>query len=422
MMTLLYIVLVLAVCIAIAYAFRLLGQRAGTAGSRKLFRQMPLTAAFGIFVILVYAVVALGAPVIAPYGEAEIFVTTNAAPGQVAAHLLGTDQIGRDLLTRLIYGARNTVGIALITAIITFVLGATLGFLAATLGGWVDQVLSRAVDVLMAIPNLIFALLLITIVGQSTINMILILAVLDSTRVFRLARAVGVNIVVMDYIEAAKLRGETLPYLIFREILPNATAPLLAEFGLRFCFVFLAIAALSRHLQLSDAQIVAALSGLSLTGRMEQYLLESVGRRQGVRLILDVAHNPAGAAFLCRQLKQRFPGQRFIALCGMLADKDAAGVAAALEGIVGQWLTVDTTGPRGQSAARLAERLTVGFKDRIAGPHAPIPARLTYTEFGEACAAAVSCAGAKDAILAFGSFSLVEQARNHLEALSKPHS
>jgi len=245
MMITFYIAAVLVGCIALSYAFRLLGRTAGTSGSRKLFRQMPLTASFGIMVILIYAVVAIFAPIVAPYGEAEIFAATNAFPGQVPEHLLGTDQIGRDLLTRLIYGARNTVGIALITAVLTFVLGATLGFLAATLGGWIDQLLSRAVDVLMAIPQLIFALLLITIVGQSTINMILILAVLDSTRVFRLARAVGVNIVVMDYIEAAKLRGETLPYLIFREILPNATAPLLAEFGLRFCFVFLSIAALS---------------------------------------------------------------------------------------------------------------------------------------------------------------------------------
>ena len=132
-----------------------------------------------------------------------------------------------------------------------FVLGVTGGFLAATLQGWVDQALSRFVDVLMAIPALIFSLLLITAAsslfnGTSlTVAMIVIIAVIDSTRVFRLSRAVGMNIVVMDYIEAAKLRGEGLGYLIFREILPNATAPLLAEFGLRFCFVFLTIAALS---------------------------------------------------------------------------------------------------------------------------------------------------------------------------------
>ena len=121
------------------------------------------------------------------------------------------------------------------------------------MGGWFDQLISRTVDVLMAIPALIFALLLMTIAIfwaneygiDRTYFMIVIIAVIDSTRVYRLARAVGQNIVVMDYIEAAKLRGEGLGYLIFREILPNATAPLLAEFGLRFCFVFLTIAALS---------------------------------------------------------------------------------------------------------------------------------------------------------------------------------
>ena len=120
-----------------------------------------------------------------------------------------------------------------------------LGLLAAAVGGWVDQVLSRIVDVLMAIPALIFALLLLTILGTSIVNMILVIALIDSTRVFRLARAVAMNIVVMDYIEAARLRGERLPRLILREILPNAAAPLVAEFGLRFCFVFLTISALS---------------------------------------------------------------------------------------------------------------------------------------------------------------------------------
>jgi peptide/nickel transport system permease protein len=224
---------------------RMIVSRWGPGQVGVLFRSMPLTGAFGLTVILLYIVGAVFAPLIAPYGESEIFEAINQLPGQDPRFSLGTDQLGRDLLTRLIYGGRNTIGIALITVILAFVLGASLGFLAAVLGGWLDQVLSRVVDALMAIPQLIFALLLITIFGQSTINMILVIAVLDSTRVFRLSRAVGVNIVVMDYIEAAKLRGENLTYLILKEILPNATAPLLAEFGLRFCFVFLLIASLS---------------------------------------------------------------------------------------------------------------------------------------------------------------------------------
>ncbi|QIE54910.1 ABC transporter permease [Pikeienuella piscinae] len=242
---LLYVILPIAALVALGWASRTgIGRViAGPAGA--FFRSMPLTAAFGLVVIVIYVLGAIFAPALAPYGESMVFDKINLLPGDDPMHILGTDQIGRDLLTRLIYGGRNTVGIAFVTTVLAFLLGATLGFLAAVLGGWLDQALSRLVDALMAIPQLIFALLLITIFGQSTINMILVIAVLDSTRVFRLSRAVGANIVVMDYIEAAKLRGESYGYLIFREILPNATAPLLAEFGLRFCFVFLLIASLS---------------------------------------------------------------------------------------------------------------------------------------------------------------------------------
>ncbi|MDX8353045.1 ABC transporter permease [Cognatiyoonia sp. IB215182] len=244
-----------------AWLFRLLGRNVGTAGSKKMFRSMPLTASFGVLVILIYAVLAIFAGAIAPYGQEQIIpgVAANIVPGGDPAmggnpdFPLGTDQIGRDILSRLIYGAQNTVGIAFATTVLAFLLGGTFGFLAATLGGWLDQVLSRMVDVLMAIPSLIFALLLMTIASvwapelgiPLTVFMVVIIAVIDSTRVYRLSRAVGQNIVVMDYIEAAKLRGEGLGYLMFKEILPNATAPLLAEFGLRFCFVFLTIAALS---------------------------------------------------------------------------------------------------------------------------------------------------------------------------------
>ena len=242
-----------------SWLFQALGKRVGTQATRKLFRQMPLTAAFGILIIIIYAILSIFAGVIAPYGQEEIFEKINVLPGGDPSlggdprFPLGTDQLGRDLLSRLIYGGQNTVGIAFITTILAFLIGSSFGFLAATLSGWFDQAVSRVVDALMAIPQLIFALLLLTIAtawaGSNkeliTIYMVLIIAVLDSTRVFRLARAVGFNIVVMDYIEAAKLRGEKLSYLIFREVLPNAYAPLLAEFGLRFCFVFLTIAALS---------------------------------------------------------------------------------------------------------------------------------------------------------------------------------
>ena len=213
------------------------------AAALKLLRQAPLTAKFGLLVIFTYIFVAVFAPVIAPYGETEVVGAEYEESS--SEFLLGTDNLGRDMMTRLVYGARNTVGIAFVTTCLAFLVGGILGLLASTLGGWVDLGLGRIVDVLMAIPQLIFALMILTIVGTSVTSLVLVIALLDSTRVFRLARAVSMNIVVMEYVEAAKLRGEGLWWIIRHEILPNIMPPLVAEFGLRFCFVFLFISALS---------------------------------------------------------------------------------------------------------------------------------------------------------------------------------
>lgn len=211
--------------------------------SAALVRDMPLTAAFGATVILLYVLVAVFAPVIAPYPERAV-VGAQYLPW-TSDHIFGTDKLGRDMFSRLIYGARNTVGIAFLTTVLAFVVGSVLGLWAALAGGWIDQILSRFVDALMAIPALIFSLLLLTIFGTSVTTLILVIAAVDATRVYRLARSVAQGVVVMDYIEAARLRGEGTGYLVTREILPNALAPLVAEFGLRFCFVFLSISALS---------------------------------------------------------------------------------------------------------------------------------------------------------------------------------
>jgi peptide/nickel transport system permease protein len=209
---------------------------------RELWKS-PLSAKLGILIVLSYMFVALFAPWLTSYGESEIV----GGPFELWSdqYPLGTDNLGRDMLTRLLYGARNTIGIALITTLLAFLIGGVTGILAAILGGWADQLMSRIVDVLMAIPSLIFSLLLLTIFGTSIPVLIVIIAVLDSTRVFRLARAVSLNVVVMDYVEAARLRGEGLAWITRHEVLPNIMPPLVAEFGLRFCFVFLTIASLS---------------------------------------------------------------------------------------------------------------------------------------------------------------------------------
>lgn len=213
---------------------------------RRLWRYVkkaPISAWFGLAIVLVYAAVAILAPWIAPHGETEVVGGQYEPWGD--QFLLGTDQLGRDMLSRLIYGARNTISVALVTTSIAFVIGTGLGLLAATVGGWVDQLFSRAVDVIMAIPQLIFALLLLSIFGTSIVNLILIIAVLDSTRLFRVSRAVALNVTVLDFVEAARLQGEGTLWIMIREILPNILAPIIAEFGMRFCFVFLTIAALS---------------------------------------------------------------------------------------------------------------------------------------------------------------------------------
>ncbi|ESY64906.1 ABC transporter permease [Mesorhizobium sp. LNHC252B00] len=209
----------------------------------RTLKGMPPTAVFGVAIITIYVLVAIFAPMLAPYSERAV------VGGQYlqwsAEHWLGTDNLGRDMLSRLIFGARNTLAIAFFATALAFAIGTVAGLLAATLGGMVDQALSRFVDIIMAVPGLIFILLLLTIFGTGVGTLIAVIAILDSTRVFRLARAVALGIVAMDFVEAARVRGEGLLWIMRREILPNAAAPLVAEFGMRFCFVFLTIASLS---------------------------------------------------------------------------------------------------------------------------------------------------------------------------------
>lgn len=209
-----------------------------------MFVRIPPAAIIGLFFTALFFLVAIFAPLIAPYGYDEI-VSPGLWEPSSSEHLLGTDNIGRDLLSRMIYGLRTTIWIASLATIISFTTGSVLGFLAAVMGGWVDQALSRFVDLLMSIPSLILALVILSVTPVTVLVLILIMGFLDSTRVYRLARAVAVDINVMDYVEAAKLRGEGRVWIIFREILPNALSPLVAEMGLRFIFAVLFISTLS---------------------------------------------------------------------------------------------------------------------------------------------------------------------------------
>lgn len=213
---------------------------------------LPSPAKIGFALILINLLAVVFGPLVAPYGETDTVggvwspgIWSADTPDVSPPSILGTDHLGRDLLSRLIYGARNSILLAIVITSLSFTIGGLLGFLAAVLRGWVDQVLSRIADVLMAFPTLILALVVLSVMGTSTAVLIGVIVIIDATQIFRVSRALARDIVVMEYFEAARLRGEGIWWLIVEEVLPNALAPLVAEFGLRFCFVFLFISALS---------------------------------------------------------------------------------------------------------------------------------------------------------------------------------
>ena len=206
-------------------------------------KKMNWASRFGVFVVSLFGLCAIFAPWLAPYGQSQI--VGDVWEPLFGKFVFGTDQIGRDMLSMLIYGARNMIALALLTTVCAFGLGSLLGFLAATMRGWIDQVLSRFVDVIISIPTLIFALIVLSSTGTSVFALVTVIAIIYAMPVYRIARAVAMDVEVMDFVEVARLRGEGLWWIMRKEILPNALTPLAAEFGLRFCFVFLLISGLS---------------------------------------------------------------------------------------------------------------------------------------------------------------------------------
>ncbi|MDO6511873.1 ABC transporter permease [Celeribacter halophilus] len=209
----------------------------------KSLRQFSYGAWIGATILTLMLIGAIFAPWIAPYGENDIVGGTWEPMS--SQFWLGTDQLGRDFLSRMLYGARATFFVAGMATILSFTFGSLFGFVAATVKGWTDQTLSRFNDLMMSIPTLIFALVVLSTLDVNVTNLIFVMAILDSTRVFRLSRSVAVDIAVNDYVEAARLRGEGTLWVIFAEVLPNALSPLMAELGLRFAFAVLFLSSLS---------------------------------------------------------------------------------------------------------------------------------------------------------------------------------
>ena len=213
-------------------------------GIKDLLSQMTITSTISLFALIGFVLVVLFAPWVAPHAEDTILTDESFALADDVMWL-GSDYLGRDVFSRLLYGARVTLSVAFAISIFAFLLGCTIGFLAAVKRGRTDTILSRIVDVLISLPAIMVALIVISALGSSIPVLIVTVGLIDATRVFRVARALGMDIVVQDFIEAARVRGEKSGWIMWHEILPNALAPLAAEFGIRFTYAILFISALS---------------------------------------------------------------------------------------------------------------------------------------------------------------------------------
>jgi peptide/nickel transport system permease protein len=183
-------------------------------------------------------------PLIAPFDAADV-VDPEVFSDMSAQFWLGSDYLGRDMLSRILYGARYTVGLALAATILASTCGTFLGLCAAVAGGWLDAFLSRLIDALISIPSKMLALMLVATFGSSVPLLIITAAVSFMPGAFRIARALAVNVQALDYVQAARVRGEGMVYMTCVEVLPNMIRPVLADFGLRFVFIILLLSGLS---------------------------------------------------------------------------------------------------------------------------------------------------------------------------------
>ncbi len=208
------------------------------------------TGKLGVAVVAFWVIMVVIGPWVAPFHEADIigddsFMEPFTETEGEGKHWLGTDYLERDILSRVLWGARTTVGISFLATLLAYLMGVTAGIAAAVEKGWTDMILSRINDAVLALPTIMLGLLIVVALGSSIPILIGTAAIIYASSVFRIARAYGQEIMVMDYVESAQARGESIWWIIFREVLPNAAMPLATDFGLRLVFVVLFISSLS---------------------------------------------------------------------------------------------------------------------------------------------------------------------------------
>ncbi len=213
------------------------------AGPRRSLLGLPPAASLAAVVLIGYVAVALTGPLWAPYGPAEVLVGDPFEPPSLV-HLFGTDNLGRDVFSRVVYGSRPVLAMAASSTGLAVILGGMIGLLLAYRRGWVDELGMRVIDILMSVPPLVLALLLISALGSSGVLVVLTVAFLFAPRVARIVRASTLAIVTEDYVTAAVTRGESAVGIALRELLPNVAGTLFVEFSIRTGYAIVFIGAL----------------------------------------------------------------------------------------------------------------------------------------------------------------------------------
>ncbi len=206
--------------------------------------KLTLTAKLGFLILGLNLFIVVAGPLLAPHPPNDLISDETFAPiGEDGP--LGTDALGRDLLSRMLYGARTTIGLSFLATLIGFVIGMGMGFTAAEASEWVDDLISRIVDVMMSFPPMLLALIVIAGLGSSITVLVVTVGITHASRVARISRAIAMEIALNDFVEVARARGESLLSILRREIWPNSIRPLAAEFGLRFTYSILFLSGLS---------------------------------------------------------------------------------------------------------------------------------------------------------------------------------
>lgn len=215
------------------------GQAAGVLAG--LYRRA--ASGLGTTIFLAFLLLAVFGPLVAPYGENQM-VGKDARQAPSAAHLFGTDNLGRDVFSRVVLGAQDIFALAGVGTLLAVVSGTALGLASGYWGGWFDEILMRFFDSLLAIPALLLALLLLGTVGPSRTSILIVIFIVYTPIVARVVRSVVLSVKGRGFVEAARLQGESLGYILFREILPSVLPALAVEAALRFSYAIFLVASL----------------------------------------------------------------------------------------------------------------------------------------------------------------------------------